>query len=41
MLIVAQPGQEILIVAEDGPGLGASGWGDSSRGTPSPKPDSV
>jgi hypothetical protein len=39
LLIVAQPGQEVLIVAENDSAPAAVNWADSSRGTPSPKPD--
>jgi hypothetical protein len=39
MLIVAQPGQEVLIVAENDASPAAVNWADSSRGTPSPSPD--
>jgi hypothetical protein len=39
MLIVAQPGQEVLIVAENDSSPAAVNWPDSSRGTPSPSPD--
>jgi hypothetical protein len=39
LLIVAQPGQEVLIVAENDSSPAAVNWADSSRGTPSPSPD--
>jgi hypothetical protein len=38
-LIVAQPGQEVLIIAEDDASSAPGNWADSSRGTPTPSPD--
>jgi hypothetical protein len=41
MVIEAQPGQEVLIVAEEDAAFHGTGLGDSSRATPSPRPDNT